>query len=630
MAETINHNRLILSKDYNNSQFLTPFNNPNYTSFLIEYLPGIEEEIINHPDTAIYILDSSFAILLVKTKNFQQIVGGIKNIVNISLDGIYCPNEISPSDTTKANLFHVNPYFTLNGSGVLVGIIDSGIDYLNKEFIKEDNTTRILSIWDQTEKPAPTEPNLFYGSVYTSNEINNAIKLASKGGDPYSIVPHKDLSGHGTMVASVLGARGKDRNLEGIAPDCTFAIVKLHPACKTYTNLFCIKSTNYTYKNDDILLAINYLNELSLKHNLPLVVCIPLGSNLGAHDGNNVLERYIDKLSIRRGIVFATSTGNEGNTDTHTQGIISKVSPIQTIELNIAKSQASIFMRIYITIPGSIQISITSPSGESTNLINSKMASSDSFFSWGVRNYFTYENSSVYVSFSSPDYITGDDKIDIKAKNLKPGIWKFNLHTVIPIDTRYDAWIPQRVLLEDDTKFLNPVNYTTLQSFSSCNSIISTSFYNQNNNSVVVESGRGFTRNKHIAPIITAPGVNILVTTPGGKNKIASGGSLAAAVVSGICALLLQWGIVNGNNIKLYSVNLRSYLIRGAIRSSISIYPNPEWGYGIVDIEGIFNSIRDITSSFVRSSYFNIGKCKSSNRTVVEYYLKELFIRNPY
>ncbi len=93
-------------------------------------------------------------------------------------------------------VFHDYPYGELRGKGVILGFVDTGIDYTNNVFKFEDGTSRILSIWDQTiEGTPPAEYD--FGAQYSIDEINAALKSP----DPLSIVPSTDDNGHGTYIA---------------------------------------------------------------------------------------------------------------------------------------------------------------------------------------------------------------------------------------------------------------------------------------------------------------------------------------------------------------------------------------------------------------------------------------------
>ena len=168
------------------------------------------------------------------------------------------------------------------------------------------------------------------------------------------------------------------------------------------------------------------------------------------------------------------------------------------------------------------------------------------------------------INYTSPEQTTGDELINIQASNIREGIWKFRLTGEYIVNGNYYAWIPQRELLDADTKFLSPVEDTTLTIPSTASGAISVAYYNQNNNSVVGESGRGYTRDGRIKPEIAAGGVNALVVRPGGGTTTITGASVAGAVVAGGCALIFQWAIVDGNDPTLNSNQIKSYIIRGA------------------------------------------------------------------
>ena len=258
-------------------------------------------------------------------------------------------------------------------------------------------------------------------------------------------------------------------------------------------------------------------------------------------------------------------------------------------------------------------LSIVSPSGEIINNLTSKLSRNQKIK-------FTYEGTEMIINFISPDYVTGDSLIVIKASNLREGIWKFRLKGKYIVDGKYYAWIPQRELLEDDTKLLNSTEITTLTVPSTSDGAISVSYYNQNNNSVVSESGRGYTRDNRIKPDIAAGGVNATIIKPGGGIGVANGASVAGAVVTGGCALILQWAIVNKNQESIYTPQIKTYIIAGAKTRSGDIYPNREWGYGTFNLEGVFDTIKEIYEE-------KDGTREEGNYD--EYSVGNLFVRRP-
>ncbi|MBI5977597.1 S8 family peptidase [Clostridium perfringens] len=566
------------------------YNDKNYISFVVAYDGNIKKEIDDINDASIFFIDDNFAILSIKLQNYMETIRSIKSIIYIELNGIYTLSE-SPVEDSKAPIFHRNPSLNLRGSGVVVAIVDTGIDYLNNEFMREDETTRILRIWDQTIDSGKTPDGFISGSEYTEEDINKAIQAQKQGQNPYDIVPSKDDYGHGTKMAGIVGARGINREIVGVAPDCEFIIIKLQEASKEYIDFYYAKGDKAKYRNKDIIMALKYLYELSFTLNKPMIIYLPLGSNLGDHAGASILERYVDtKISGRNSLFVVTSTGNQGNTDTHTSGEIKSNGDSQIIELNCGKEQQGLVLQIYAQRPSKIKLGILSPSGErfeNTNPRKTKHILINDAPTWK----FIYEGTTVQVTYDSPDEFTGDDKFVIKMEGITEGVWRFILTGNNIVDGKYYAWILQRELLAEDTRFLNPSPYTTLTIPGTAKTIINTSYYNQNNGAIVSESGRGYTMKDYIQPIITAGGINAITTKPGGGTITMSGASVAGAILAGCCALIIQWAVVDGNDPQMYATKLQAYIIRGARKREGDTYPNRQWGYGILDMQEIFKSL---------------------------------------
>lgn len=566
------------------------YNDKNYISFVVAYDGNIKKEIDDINDASIFFIDDNFAILSIKLQNYMETIRSIKSIIYIELNGIYTLGE-SPVEDSKAPIFHRNPSLNLRGSGVVVAIVDTGIDYLNNEFMREDETTRILRIWDQTIDSGKTPDGFISGSEYTEEDINKAIQAQKQGQNPYDIVPSKDDYGHGTKMAGIVGARGINREIVGVAPDCEFIIIKLQEASKEYVDFYYAKGDKAKYRNTDIIMALKYLYELSFTLNKPMIIYLPLGSNLGDHAGASILERYVDtKISGRNSLFVVTSTGNQGNTDTHTSGEIKSNGDSQIIELNCGKEQKGLVLQIYAQRPSKIKLGILSPSGErfeNTNPRKTKHILINDAPIWK----FIYEGTTVQVTYDSPDEFTGDDKFVIKMEGITEGVWRFILTSNNIVDGKYYAWILQRELLDEDTRFLNPSPYTTLTIPGTAKTIINTSYYNQNNGAIVSESGRGYTMKDYIQPIITAGGINAITTKPGGGTITMSGASVAGAILAGCCALIIQWAVVDGNDPQMYATKLQAYIIRGARKREGDTYPNRQCGYGILDMQEIFKSL---------------------------------------
>ena len=570
--------------------FLNYFNEDS-PNFIVEYRGNFKEEIDRINYGCGDEITKNIGVVSTAYENIERLKKDVPSIIFIEIRAPYVLQEMAPNDIEGVVEIKRNPYLGLRGSGVLIGIVDTGIDYLNNEFMREDETTRILSIWDQTIDSGKTPDGFISGSEYTEEDINKAIQAQKQGKNPYDIVPSKDDYGHGTKMAGIVGARGINREIVGVAPDCEFIIIKLQEASKEYIDFYYAKGDKAKYRNTDIIMALKYLYELSFTLNKPMIIYLPLGSNLGDHAGASILERYVDtKISGRNSLFVVTSTGNQGNTDTHTSGEIKSNGDSQIIELNCGKEQQGLVLQIYAQRPSKIKLGILSPSGEifeNTNPRKTKHILINDAPTWK----FIYEGTTVQVTYDSPDEFTGDDKFVIKMEGITEGVWRFILTGNNIVDGKYYAWILQRELLAEDTRFLNPSPYTTLTIPGTAKTIINTSYYNQNNGAIVSESGRGYTMKDYIQPIITAGGINAITTKPGGGTITMSGASVAGAILAGCCALIIQWAVVDGNDPQMYATKLQAYIIRGARKREGDTYPNRQWGYGILDMQEIFKSL---------------------------------------
>lgn len=608
-----NYRQPSIYKDFERETFQNYKDYSEIVGFLVEYTSREELLKINNlPNASVTILDNNFAVVYIPFNRILEVEPYVKDIFSIEVPVIYTLEQSSPVEASGAPLFHNNPFLQLNGRGVVVGIVDTGIDYLNNEFMREDETTRIIRIWDQSLDGENEIYGTRLGVEYNSDQINQAIQANKRGEDPYAIVKTKDDIGHGTMVASLVGARGINPEVMGAAPDCEFAIVKLKQAPSVILDYAGVSTPGTgRYASVEILLATRYLSRLASDIKKPMVICIPLGSNTGAHDGTNAVETSIANISTQLAVVCVTGTGNEGDTDTHTEGKFDKPGQIKNIEIRMGKGQKDLNFQIYIQQPDKVSIGIVSPSGEVVEKIPVRLSKVENV-------HFVYEGTRMRISYIYPDPVTGDEVISIEARGLREGIWQFRLYGDYIVDGRYWSWLPQRSLLDPDTKFLSPSQYTTLTVPGTSRGAIVAAFYNQNNNATVGQSGRGFTRDGRIKPDVAAGGINAVVTMPGGGTRVVSGSSVATAITAGCCALIMQWGVVDGNDPNLYTTEIRTYLIRGTSMRVGDIYPNEQWGYGAIDMKGVFDSIRENLTG-------GVGQTRKND----EYQVGNLFVSKP-
>lgn len=574
-----------MNRQENSSQNI--FRNPDLFHYLVHYIGDVEAEIANYPNLSIIIITSRYAILS-SPETLETILASppFETIIYIKPFTIYSLQQISPLEASQAEFLQLDLPLNLLGTGVKVAVIDTGIDYLNEEFMDEDGNTRIDYIWDQSAENSTTQIdgfNIFFGAVYNSEQIQQAIDLYRQGGDPYSIVPVKDEIGHGTKTSGLIGARGKNPNIRGVVPDCRFIVIKLAEEL-AFRKIYQVNINEPIYNVASIFAALRVISNYALTIRDPIVVYLPLGSSLGNHKGATLLERYINSLALLNGFTIVTVTGNERNTRRHASGTLRPEYPIKTIDLDVAPGQGTLIVDIWVDLPNVVSIDIISPSGDNTGVMN---YSTNTY----TTHTFVFENTTVTLLYFIPEEGTGDQNIRIIFQNLQPGIWRLRFLGNQIIGGNINVWLPQGGLTLPGTQF-NPADpYGTITSPGNSPFIITAAAYNQNNNNLVDYSGMAFISG-YINPIdVAAGGENALTTAPNNEIAIISGTCVAAAIVAGACAMLFEWGIVQGNDKNLYTQTLKTYLARGVNERPGDIYPNPQWGFGMLNVLRLFDNI---------------------------------------
>ncbi|MEG0774119.1 S8 family peptidase, partial [Clostridium sp.] len=452
-----------------------------------------------------------------------------------------------------------------------------------------------------------------YGTEFHKDQITEAVKAKIQGRDPYEIVPHRDLVGHGTALAGIIGGRrprGKDR-LKCIAPKCEFAIVKLEEVRDSILELAGMEiGTKNVYQLTNIISAIGYLSNLQLKLKKPMVVYLPLGTNFGARDGSTVLERYIDNITERRDFCIVTNTGNQGSGRTHTSGIIKATGDIKDILINIDNAQKTLSIAIYIRRPDIVSFGITSPRGDRLYKIPIPSIREQN-------RHLTFEENNIKIRYIAHERITGSVNLNIVIENTFEGVWKISLLGEHIVNGLYDSWILQSELLKGDTRFLNPDPNTTLLSPGSARNIVATAYYNQMDNTVIQSSGKGLPRNGKIEPSLTIGGVNLLTLGLNNSLILGTGPSMAGAILAGAVAIVYQWGVVQGNYQGLYPPRLKNLLITATEKDSDKLYPNDEWGFGKLNLNKLYEVLLRTTfgnnQSNITINRSNVADCKDES-----------------
>ncbi len=483
-------------------------------------------------------------------------------------------DHVTAPDPEQNNLF---------GSGILVAIIDSGIDYAHPDFCNTDGTTRIIELWDQS-----------LDRIFTQSEINEALQAPSSQ-ERYQLVPSRDLSGHGTHVAGIAAGNGRasDGQYRGVAPQSSLLIVKLG-----------ISEPDGFPRTTELMRAVNYVLQKAFTLQMPVAVNLSFGNNYGSHDGASLLETYLDNVSSYWKSCIVTGTGNEGASRIHTSGSFlsnaSRTTVSDTfrtpaantprtpatvtsgqfspaaIPFSVSNYESGLNLQLWKSYSDEIEVSLRHPNGTVIGPFQERLGTYR--FTAGMTELLVYYGKPSPYSTSQEIYL---DFIP-RGSYIDAGLWELTLNPRRITAGSYDLWLPGQSVIGSGTGFLYPTEDTTLTIPSTASKVISVGAYNAAYNNYAPFSGRGFTRMEHrIKPDLAAPGVNIISAAPGGGYTSKSGTSMAAPFVTGSCALLMEWGILRGNDPYLYGEKVKAYLIRGTKKlPAFTEYPNPYIGWG--------------------------------------------------
>lgn len=452
-----------------------------------------------------------------------------------------------------------NTLLSLRGKGIIVAVIDSGIDYTNPDFQNTDGTTRILSLWDQSVEGNPPA-GYQIGTEYTGEEINEALKQRIN-------LPSIDSSGHGTAVAGIAAGNGQSsvgKNMEGVAPESKLLIVKLGSPRK-----------DSFPRTTELMQGIDYVIRKAQMLGMPVAVNLSFGNTYGSHDGTSLLERFIDDISNYWKNVICIGSGNEGGSSGHTAGIIRNQQE-EVIELAIQEQEKALNVQIWKAYHDVMDISLISPSGVQIGPIQENL---------GTQRFFV-GNTEILLYYGEPSPFSVNQEIYIeflpKSDVIQNGIWKIILTPREIISGNFSLWLPSENVLQKGTGFLYPIQTRTLTIPSTARRAISISAYDAFTFQYADFSGRGGIEGVALGkPDLAAPGVRIMAPVRGGGYAAFTGTSFATPFVTGGAALLMEWGIVQGNDSYLYGEKVKAYLRRGARKlPGFSEYPNPQVGYG--------------------------------------------------
>ena len=329
--------------------------------------------------------------------------------------------------------------------------------------------------------------------------------------------------------------------------------------------------------------ALDYVVNRALFYQKPAAVNLSFGNTYGSHDGTSLLETYIDQLSNQWKTVIVTGTGNEGSSRGHAAGRY-EMGKDTEIELSVAEYETGFGIQLWKLYADIVEISVVSPGGISTGVLSRRL---------GAQR-IPMGSTELLVYYGKPSPYSQAQEIYLNllpvGSYVQSGIWKIRLTPRKVAVGQYDLWLPGGGSLNRATRFLVSDPDTTLTIPSTASRVISVGAYDDSYLSYADFSGRGYTRlNTSVKPDLAAPGVGIMAPRAGGGYGPVTGTSFAAPFVSGSAALMMEWGIVRGNDPFLYGEKVKAYLIRGARPlPGETIYPNQRLGFGRLCLEDSF------------------------------------------
>lgn len=465
----------------------------------------------------------------------------------------------------------------LTGAGCIVAIIDSGIDYAHPDFRNADGTTRILNLWDQTI-PGTPPVGYYLGTEFSRDVINRALEQPTEQ-QRFAICPSRDISGHGTHVTGIAAGNGSASGgrYRGVAFGSELLIVKLGT----------VQGGGFP-RTTELMQAVDYCVRKAEEYGRPLAMNLSFGNNYGGHSGTSLLETYLDDVANRWRSVIAVGSGNEGASALHASGTV-VMGQETSVEFAVSEYEAALNLQIWKSYADEMAVSIVHPDGRVIG----------PFQQLQEAQRFTVENTQILLYYGMPspyspyqeiffDFIPVRDYIDA-------GVWEIRLIPQRIVTGRYNMWLPSGGVLNIGTGFLYPAPETTLTIPSTAGKVITVGAYDARFNQPASFSGRGFTRETNqVKPDLVAPGVEITSCAPGGGYTSRTGTSMATPFVTGGAALLMEWGIVKGNDAYLYGEKMKAYLINGARRDILlargtadgMTWPNPQLGWGTLCVAG--------------------------------------------
>lgn len=554
----------------------------DYADYIVEYNGDrqVLEEI--YSNACLFFIDNRYAILYSKKRSdYMESFGNLA--YNIF------PKLLAPMDAAVGEAAYNTPSILsmingenldnesvlgLDGKDIVIGIVDTGIDILNEEFLNEYGRTRIKYAWDQSVNLSSGDGyagEFPFGTYYTEEQLNRFVEEGN------SVLRGED--NHGNYLASIAAGRNN-----GIAVNSDLVVVKLKKAKENLKELYGVRQGE-AYSEADIMLAIAYILQCSYRLRKTVSILIGFGTNSGSHTGSAALEAYINNIGILRGVCVSVAGGNEGSAGHHTDGDIEE-NEQAVIEINVPEKTA-FTLEIWGKAPGVYAIGMDIAGGEIIDRIPPRFDRSQiikPIFGGGT----------IYVDYFLVEGQSGDELILVRFFDTPRGLYRITLTATGTVEKQYRAWLPVSSFVPEGLVFTNPVTWGTVTVPGTAVTPIVSGAYNYSDGSIYVNGSRGYTANSVVKPDLAAPGVNITGAGPYGTKVTGSGSSISAACAVGAAALMQQWSRDRGLSPYINGNQIRQYLIRGADRENSRRYPDRYYGFGTLNLRKTFESLRNL------------------------------------
>lgn len=484
-------------------------------------------------------------------------------------------SQVENLEAVGVNRVRRMPGFDYRGTGILIGFVDTGIDYTHPAFVEANGVSRVVTIWDQADESGVPPEGFEFGRLFGREEI-------SAGTAP------KDENGHGTFLAGIAAGR-EDRENEfvGVATGAELAVVRLREAPSELKAYFCMPPDVTAFSEADIMQGVRFLLEYAALQGKPLVLCLGLCSSLGSHRGTIPLTLYLNSLVYRPDLCLITATGNEGNARHHARINLENIQ--KEVELYVSTRGSGFTLEIFAEAIVDVNLRIISPAGDNTPVAGSG-------FSEEGRFPLIFDRSVLYVERENLMRTDTMQRIRVRMERPSTGIWRFQFgRSDMPAEV--NLWLPLGEFMEGEVYFLESNPEMTLTEPANAPLLLAVGGYSTDNGSLAPFSGRGFTAEGLKQPTLLAPAVNVKGPFAGGGYIINSGTSIGAAYTAGCVALLWEYMEEyrrSGMVAPLDTVLLRNLFLLGAVRQEGEEYPSPAYGFGTLNLYGVFEFLRNL------------------------------------